>query len=326
MPFDAQAILELENRTAYETWLLEEAYRIVDQPIPVVDVDQLIYPPNGAPPTQTIHAVGHLRLGDWRPGFLNAGAPLILVTAFKIIDMTVEWALEQGGSTSTYRFAQKVKALREGIAFPPLIKSRPWLQERLISLYTAIEPLRGTIIHNRHFTTADGGLCVANSRRGEAPVSIPIAATDLRTLSAFAVSLVRHLEEQWPVDEFRERWLRYRLDQLAHLHGEPLLGQRQPGFLNVRKYCLQEDIVEIDLARIRADVAAARPQQDPLFDIRVVVIQADGVRARACLVPWSRHRSAASLLRLTTADLDELECPVPDDVNVLEVARTMTLS
>lgn len=325
MPFDAQAILDLENRTAYETWLLEEAYRIVDQPIPVADVDQLIYPANGAPPTQTIHAAAHIHLGDWRPGFLNAGAPLILVTAFKIIDMTVEWALEQGGTSSTYRFAQKVKALREGIEFPPLIKLRPWLQARLISLYTAIEPLRGTIIHNRHFTTADGALLVANSRRGEAPVSIPIAATDLRTLSAFAVSLVRHLEEQWPLDEFRERWLRYHLDQLAHLHGEPLLGQRQPGFLNIRKYCLQADIVEIDLARIRADVAASRPQQDPVFDIRVVFIQADSVRARACLIPWSRHRTAASPLLLTAADLGEFECPVPDDVDVLEVAQMLTL-
>ena len=53
MTFAGPAIADLQDRTAYEAWLLEEAYRITDQPIPMEHVDELVYPATGSAPTQT---------------------------------------------------------------------------------------------------------------------------------------------------------------------------------------------------------------------------------------------------------------------------------
>lgn len=325
MTFAGPALASLEDRTEYEAWLLEEAYRIADQPIPVMDVDELVYPPSGAPPTQTVCASVHIHLGDWRPGFLQAGAPLILVTAFKLIDMVLEWVLANNGHAPTYRFAQKIRALGGAVAFPPLIASRPWLQSRLVSLYAGLEPLRGTIIHNRQFTATDGSLTVENTRAAAPSTPVSITSNDLRLLSAFGVSLVHYLRGTWLLDSYRERWLRFWLDQLAHLHGEPLLGQLEPGFLNVRTYALRTPVIEVDLARIRTDVIAKRPGQDPLFDIRLVVVEADGSAAEAYVVPWATHEAATSPLRLTAVELAALVCPLPAGVDISAAARALAV-
>jgi len=138
---------DLRERTEYEAWLLEAVYDITDQPIAVEDACDLIYLPSGASPTQVIHARLQSTLGDWRPGFLEVGAPLVFVTGFKLLDMLLEWVLTENGYSATYRFGEKIAALKGAIQFPELIGSRSWLQERLVAFYEKLEPLRGTIIH-----------------------------------------------------------------------------------------------------------------------------------------------------------------------------------
>lgn len=323
MTFTGPALTDLDDRIAYESWLLEEIYRITDQPIPVLHVDELVYPPSGASPSQTIYASGSIEIGNWRPGFLAAGAPLILVTAFKLIDMILEWILAQNGHSATFRFVQKIQALRSGVTFPELIACRPWLQTRLVFLYEHLEPLRGTIIHNRHFTTADGAVTVANTKTGAPPTPIPISAKDLNVLSALGVSIGRYLLGAWTLDQFRERRVRFWLDQLAHVHRQPSLGQLEPGFLNVRTYAASDSVVEVDLNRLRRDVTAKRPNQDPMFDIRLVTVEKDGSSANAFLIPWSRHETELSPLRIDREELTTMECPLPDGIDVACVARDL---
>ena len=84
--------------------------------------------------------------------------------------MLLEWVLIINGGTSTQRFSQKIQALKarkRPVVFPPLIETRTWLRERLIALYEQLVPLRGTVIHDRHFTTTGGTLDVASSNRGK---------------------------------------------------------------------------------------------------------------------------------------------------------------
>jgi hypothetical protein len=114
--FDAAALQDLEERTEYEAWLLEAVYRIADRAIPFGDLDQLVYPPGGGPPAQVIHGAGGINLRDWRPGFLKAGAPLVLVTDFKLLDMLLEWILVQNGSKGTWVLDEfKEKLLRRSL-------------------------------------------------------------------------------------------------------------------------------------------------------------------------------------------------------------------
>ncbi len=60
-------------------------------------LDSFIYPPNGGTPTLFVYGVGNIKLGDWRPGFLEAGASLVFVTTFKLLDMLLEWSANPTG-------------------------------------------------------------------------------------------------------------------------------------------------------------------------------------------------------------------------------------
>ena len=115
----------LRDRIEYEAWLLEAVYEIANKRLAIEHVDELIYPPDGGPPTQFIYASGNIKSGDWQPGFLEVGAPLVFVTAFKLLDMLIEWMLTKNGKTATFKFAQKIAPLKGQVIFPPLIETRP---------------------------------------------------------------------------------------------------------------------------------------------------------------------------------------------------------
>ena len=248
-------------------------YDIANQPLAVSPGDGLIYPPDGSTPNLHIYAAACTIIGDWRPKFLEVGTPLVLVTSFKLLDMMLEWVLVQNGTASTFRFARKIAALAGPVVFPPLIESRPWLRERLIALYKELDPLRGTIIHDRHFQATGGTLEVSSSRGGTIGPVVTFSPDDLRNFAVVLVSLLRYLEGTWTMDLFQEKRIRRALDELVHLHRLPSLGQLPPGFLTVRVYVPDEDPIEIDVERIRSYIATYCSGQDILFEVRLLPSQ-----------------------------------------------------
>lgn len=317
------ALADLSARTEYETWLLEAVYEIVDQRLAVEEVDELVYPPDGGLPRQTKYASVHIAIGDWRREFLQAGAPLVFVTAFKLLDMLIEWVLAQNGKTPTYRYVEKIRALKEPVRFPALIETRTWLRERLIALYEQLEPLRGTIVHARHFKTASGTLQVSSSKGGKVGPSITIADGDLRNLALVLVSLLRYLQGMWTMDLFQEKRLRRALDELAHLHKLPTLGQLPPSRLTVRLYVSDEDPITFDIAKVRCDIAAKHKREDVIFDVLIIAVALDGTGARAYVLPWDQLQDAGPQFRKTRADLATRAVPLPADVNVDTTASEM---
>ncbi len=321
--FGPIALDDLRERTEYEAWLLEAVYDITDQPIAVEDPGDLIYAASGGPPTQAIHAVLHSNLGDWRPGFLEVGAPLIFVTAFKLLDMLLEWVLTENGQKPSHRFVEKIAAVKGTVLFPPLIGSRSWLQERLVALYEKLEPYRGTITHNRYFKSTGGGLQVRSSKGGTVGPAIDISPEDLRRLAFLLVSLLRYLEGTWAMDAFREKRIRRALDELAHLHWCGSLGQLLPAFFNVRVYVSEGDPIQCDLARIRRDIAAIRPNEDVMFNLRVVSVASDGSRATAYLIPWSQLQDPAPHLKKSIGDLVPFVAEVPAGLDLNALAQDL---
>jgi len=140
--FGPAALLALEERVGYEVWLLEAVYELVEQELFPTFPDGVIYPLGRTAPKFIVHGAINIRLGDWRPGFLQAGAPLVFTSTFKILDMLLEWVLEENGQASTYRFEQKIQAQHQTLEYPPILAQRPWLTQRLSALYENLEPLR----------------------------------------------------------------------------------------------------------------------------------------------------------------------------------------
>jgi hypothetical protein len=322
--YTAQAFVDLRDRTEYEASFLEMVYEVADVRLIPGSGDAWVYPPGGGTPRCTVFASANIRVGDWRPGFLDAGAPLVLVTAFKALDMLLEWVLEQNGHARTFRFAQKITALQSGVVFPPLLHTRPWLQDRLVALYKRLEPLRGTIIHDRAFKSQSGALHVSSTKRGASGLVVTIDGPALRNFSLLMVAVLGAFQGTWKLDTYLEKRLRKALDEIAHLHQMPSLGQQQPWLLNVRVYVEDQDPIEVDIAKIRGDLANRPGNADPVFDLRIVAVARDAT-ATAFLIP-SDEIERISRLSKSRADLSAYTSALPNDVNARDVALAMGLT
>lgn len=292
--YDADAVRLLNERTEYEASFLEAVYTLVDDALFPSYPDAVIYPiASSSQPLITSYMRGSIVIGDWRPGFLNAGAPLILIMTFKLLDMFIEWVLKENGFSVKFQFGDKIKKLKNAPIFPEPIESRPWLKERLESLYCHLEPLRGTIIHNKEFAAAHGSVQVSSSRGEPIGPPVQIGAATLRTLALTVVSVLRYVDGTWSLDKYREKMLRYQLDELASIHQEPTLGQRQPFFTTVREFSVDADPRSVNPAVIRNDLAGRYPNQDCMFDLRVLTVKNGGV-VNAFLFPWALLETGGS--------------------------------
>lgn len=321
--FGAASLASLDERVAYEVWFLEAVYKIVDRPLQTEKRDRFEYPPSGGPPRQHMYGSGHLTIGDWRAGFLNAGAPLVFVTEFKLLDMLVEWVLVENGQRPSHKFSQKIATLKGRVRFPPLIETRVWLRDRLVALYEELDPLRGTVIHDRHFKGDNGTVTVSRSRGGTIGPPVTFSEQDLRNLAVVLLSLLRYLAGIWTFDEFREKALRRALDEIAHLHRLPSLGQLPPYSLTVRVYVFATDSVSVDLLKIRQDLSRALPSADVMFDLAIVAVSRDGTRAQGYQVGWEQVRDEGEELRLGPAELARYSVDLPADVDPASLASQM---
>lgn len=284
--FDPNALTKLAERVEYETWLLEAVYALVEQELFPSWPDGVVYPVDSSEAQFIAHIRGNQVVGDWRPGFQNAGAPLIFVIIFKVLDMLIEWILEENKVSPGFRFQQKLANLNKSVIFPPVIESRPWLKELLIGLYSTLEPLRGTIIHNKHFTSTNGAIRVSSTKKDVVGSPVEISAAHLRQLAYTIVSVLRYVDGTWDLDEFRERVLQYNFDELVALHGLSTLGQKLPFHTRVRMYLKGSDPLRFDPTSIRSDIDARYVANDCSFDVRIMMVR-DSKVVDSYLFPWS---------------------------------------
>ncbi|MVW76560.1 hypothetical protein [Pseudomonas xionganensis] len=311
--FSTGSLNRLAERTEYELWLLEAVYEVVEQKLFPSWPDSVVYPLEKSKPDFFSYGQINAVIGDWRPHFLNVGAPLIFVSSFKLLDMFIEWVLEENGIVSTFRFDQKRKKLDGSSVFPQEIEARPWLKERLIALYSALIPLRGTIIHNKNFISADGAIRVARSKTGVVESMVDISSSQLRTLVVSILSVLKYVDGTWHLNESREKILRHALDELAPLHGLPLLGQKQPFHTRVRVYLEGDDPFDFDPIAIQRDLAERYVNQDCSFDLRVLMVR-DGEVVEAYLFPDTLVATADTDWP-QGVDAQQYKTKVPDDIN-----------
>lgn len=273
--FSADGLQKLRDRVGYEDWLLESIYKLTESELFPEWPDEVVYNLDACAPVFTGgHGQIQVVIGDWRPGFLEAGAPLVFTASFKLLDMLFEWLLELNGRKPDFRFGEKLRQLEgPGLVYPPVFASRMWLVDRLRKLYEEMEPLRGTIIHSRHFEAKNGMLRVASSKRDVVGEFVELDAADLRRLALLTVSVLRFLHGDWAVSAFRDKELRWQLDQLVKFHKLTLLGQQEPRHIRVRWYTRCPRPKGIDLTRIQRDIDVRNPDQDISFDLRVVVLE-----------------------------------------------------
>lgn len=303
----------LVERTEYEVYLLEAIYEITEKSLFSRFPDDLIYALKNPQPKFFNHGRAELVVCDWRPEFIRVGAPLVFVTTFKILDMFIEWVLEENGFPYTFKFQEKIKKLNQSPVFPNFIELRTWLKERFVNLYKELEPYRGTIIHNKCFTVSDGIISVSSSKGNIVGWQIKISPDELRTLALSVVSLLRYVDGTWLIDSYREKLIRYHLDSLALFHGLPSLGQSYPFYSTVRIFSEDTDPRNIDPLPIHAALVNHYPDRDCIFDLRVLIVKENNV-VDSFFFPWNILENQDAQWG-HNINPDDYRCPLPNDIN-----------
>lgn len=323
--YDRNALCVLAERTEYEAWFLESVYRIsefIETPWFRKIPDTLISPVDSSEINFVNYCEVNFAIGGgipWQAGFLNAGSPLIFITTFKLLDMFIEWVLEQNEYEKTFRFEEKKKSLEASPSpvFPSIIKSRPWLQARLIGLYKNLEPFRGTIIHDKHFTSADGVLRVSSrTKDGRVNPEFEISRVELSKLASSIVSVFNYVNGIWSLDDcYHEKVLRHNLDCLTRLHGLQVLGQRQPFCQTVRIYSTNPDprVIKTTRTAILSAIEKIYPDNDCMFDLRVVTVN-DEKAVNSFLFPWKLFDNQGDNWG-SNVNVDEYKISIPSDID-----------
>jgi len=321
--FDKAFYDKLAELTEYEMWFLQAVYDLAGKPLFPTWPDQLIYFPGENKPTMLGYMSADIVIGDWRPSFLAAGSPLVFVTTFKLLDMFIDLVLEKNGFAQTFRFQKKISQLRNGILFPNFIEYRPWLKERIIGMYETLEPLRGTIIHNKHFSTTDGTLKVSTSKRGVIGPEQTIDRERLRELAVLVISIIHFVDGSWVIDSYKEKVLQRTFDTLQTFHGRPSIGQLLPRFLTVRMYVKVGENIQINLKTIRDDLRQHCPNEDVVFDLRIIVGSDDKNTLTAYLLPWSEIENQGDEIIMGHSQLSKFISRIPDDIKPEEVFQKL---
>ena len=305
-----QARQELRELTGYEDWLLQHVYKLTEDELFPEWPDAVVYDADTKSSVVRNSGRGNAVLLDWRPGFLQVAPPLVFVASFKLLDMLFEWVLKVTDRFDGYQFSRKIKQLdKPGIVYPSVLQARPWLVAALAALYKCSEPLRGTIIHSRHFESSNGGLRIASSKNEVVGEYVELSAEDLRTYAQLSVSVLKYLHGDWHLDAHREKRLRWQIDALQKLHRLEPLGQAQPRHVCVRWNTRDPNIRIVDVDWIQGDILERNPGQDVTFDLRVVIASEGRSSPRAYLIPYEVLPRLDSLPEAQWADYSS---PIPD--------------
>jgi hypothetical protein len=291
---------ELKDQVVYEVFFLQELFKVIDKPLSGVYREVWVYEPSASSPKFGIKDRASMP-GHWREGFLRIGGPLVLISAFKILDLIVEWILEPPSKGGMRKFQEKMNLLKDpALHIPEFFRAQPWVWERLVALYEGLFRLRNTIVHAAKFETTLGGIQVAPSEgKGAYGTAVSLSADALRAIASIVVLLAKILGGSWEPNLYADRQLRWLLDQLQSVHGQPLDGGKAPIVALVRIYRDAATFIQFDVAKISSDINQPMPgrilghdavvdfrMNHALFDLELIVREMGG-QVAAYRIPFT---------------------------------------
>lgn len=276
--FDAPARTELEEMLGYERFILRSCNDAIRQSCGVCGPPTIIIHDEG--PDEICLKIGDT-IGDTGAGITRQMSPLIFATAYKLLDMVVEWTIRENGLKCPYQFAQKV-AIIDGTpspVYPDFIGADTALRDVLMALFKTALPYRNAIIHNRWGKNVGGDLHF-DFHKNDQHYTLELKLDTILVL-AETQSLLGDLLVNPPLDPYKLNTMKWLLDQLTLLHGKPAFGIPQPRYFRIvrKTQRLGTAPVIIDLARVRSVVGQQATQASVMYDLIVEVDSAGGLDA-----------------------------------------------
>ncbi len=282
----------------YEVFFLRQLFRLQKRKnLGPVEVDMEYFDAQTTP-KMSRHLTGYIDLNDWRPGFLAAGAPLIFVTCFKILDSIIEWALSKNINKVPFPFKKKIQLIDENIVKGTfeISPNNNWLDGYIVSLYKKLTPFRNALIHSGDFDVTTNRLNIHDKSHGGS-----ITLVQLRALAELIVKITEILEGNNEIsDEFHIKEIKFLLDKLTELHGGNHFGQRKLAFGKVRIHQVHDIHIVLDIEDIRKKIDPVMMLKDSsgrdheyianetLFDLEITLKEPDFGAEKIYIIPWDK--------------------------------------
>ena len=279
-------------------------------------------------PEHHMHISGSLGLGvGSERGAWSAAAPLGFVAAYKVLDVIVQWILEENKQrlclkSVPWKFSEKVEVLTNrgsDIILPSFLDSDRDVASRVLALYKELLCFRNTIVHGHQFSTSRGGLTVSD--RDKKPRELTLTAAEMALLLESVLVVAEVLAGVATAGKYTMSRLRYSLDQLSHAHGLPVVGGAGPAVHKVMLLVDEEDgSFPADLAYLREQLARKGADNGSFVDLWIVGV-VDGTPV-VCWHLGPDEEPKVGLLQLSRGDHAGHQVAVPDPVAVAAIATT----
>jgi len=204
--------------------------------------------------------------------------PLTFTASYKILDMIIEWILEENKKSGNiqsvpWKFYKKIKIISSTSAqldYPPLFQSIPYIKDYLSALYLKLLKFRHEIIHKNNFKVSNGKLIIETTEKSKL-YSIDLDRGELGAFIRTVVAIANLLTGVLLFGEQEDCLLKYHLDRIKKLHGLSEFRQVKTILINViLKVPKEKSIFPADIKFVRERISQIYPNVKTLFNLKVM--------------------------------------------------------
>lgn len=272
----AAARSELEEMLRYERYVLRASTRAVQRARGVCGSTTILIPDDG-PKEIRLNLVD--TIGDTGARMTRWMSPLVFVSAYKLLDMVVEWTIRVNLGELRLGFAQKVKVIDStpSLVYPDVIEADAALRAVLVGLFKEALPYRNAIIHGNWGDTVDGDLHF-NFHKKDLLYQMRVRFDAILSL-AESMSLLGDVLVSPTIDPSKVSTMKWRLDQLVELHRKPPFGISPPSYFQIVRKTRRPKSGQlvIDLSQVRSIVEQQVDLSSAVYDLTVEAVSATAV-------------------------------------------------
>jgi len=276
--YDQAAQSQLKEKISYELWLLDflsktqEIFEGGSNISTITLTNKKSYASATMILTETIGSGAAMEIMDKM-------IPLTFVASFKILDMIIEWILEENKTpgnikSARWNFSEKVEKISSTSAqldYPPLFQSTPYIKDYLSALYSKLLKFRHEIIHKNNFKVLNGKLRIETTDEKLKLYSIELDRGELGAFVRTVVTMANLLTGVLLFGEQEDCLLKYHLDRIKKLHGLSEFRQVKTILISViLKVPEEKGIFPADIKFLRERISQIYPNVKTLFNLKVI--------------------------------------------------------
>lgn len=198
-------------------------------------------------------------------------APLIFCAAYKVLDMIIEWTLENDSKPRVGRMTFEYKcreAVSPELVWPGLLDSEPLIRERLIGFYVSLVEYRNAIVHGKWGENRGGTLHFSFEKRAKSYAKT-VAFREVLRFGEVLASVADFLLHPSTFTNRAGLTLLSKLNELTLLHGKAPAKVVVPRLFHVTRKTQTGFPVRVDVENVRSFVASISPHRPFEVELRV---------------------------------------------------------